>query len=85
MPAINLKNSRGKTTLQVFFILFYLASLTFGYLWYMYSSSTACVANNNSEKGNIAGSNNIQDLCRIAGFTDQPSCVARGDLAKSRF
>ena len=47
-PVMNVKkNSRGKSTLQVFLVLFYLSSLTFGYLWYSFSFSYA--TNDNSE------------------------------------
>jgi len=74
--AINLNKQQGKNYSSGFLCSFYLASLTFGYLWY--SSSTACAANDNSEKENTAGSDNIQDSHRIVGFTDQPSRVRKG-------
>lgn len=50
VPAIILKISRKKKLLFRFFCSFFLASLTFGYLWN--SSSTAYATNDNKEKQN---------------------------------
>jgi hypothetical protein len=48
------KKQQGKRYSSGFLRSFYLASLTFGYVWY--SSSTAYAANDDSEKENSAGS-----------------------------
>ena len=66
-PAIILKESRKKTTLQVFLRSFYLASLTFGYLWNSFSAAYA--ANDNSEKENTQYSRVIAVIAVIGGFT----------------
>ena len=83
-PAINFKNSRKiKTNYSLDFLRsFYLASLTFGCLFY--SPSTVYPANDNSEKENI-----IRVYSHgIAGFTDQGAdCLhdnPRWDLTKSK-
>ena len=48
-----LKNSGGKTSLQLVLDHLFLASLTLGYLWYY--SSTAHTANDDKDKENTAG------------------------------
>ena len=73
------KNQQKKKYSSGFLRSFYLASLTFGYLWN--SSSTAYPANDNSEKENtISGSIRVFSR-RIAGFTNQRTTFTRAQGA----
>lgn len=81
-PAIILKKQKEKNYSSGFLRSFYLASLTFEYLWN--PSSTAYAANNNSEKENtirgVRGSIRVE--LRALLISKPPSRVRKGRSCK---